>query len=241
MRSVAVHEVFGHGIAALADEYVQTVKQANSNTGYIANDSTGLGYRPNMLPISTGCSEWCEGLQPVSWVITQMQNSADNDLSCWSLNKQTTCDTPPDGKAACRWIGGLPAIPYWGSYKCIPLNAAKYNVGINCDAYGDQGCYLLAPRGTDSSAIMDVVQPNGMIMQSFHSSDSEKASGFSSPVENYIRDLMDCVFNPNPCGAAGAKRCTDLLSRHATPNNGYINFLQSALSCEADGVTSRRR
>jgi hypothetical protein len=188
---------------------------------------------PNALNISTtGCSEWCGGTQPVSWLVAQM--AGNRDAACWSKTTQSTCENP-GGTAGCRWIGSLPAIPYWGSYKCIPLNAALFNIGTNCSAFGNHKCFPMAPSGTTGGAVMDVVQPSGTIMQSFR---PQPATGFTTPVENHIKDLLDCVVPHSPCAVPEAT-CQAMLSRYGTPASGYLNYLQGGKACEGGFIRRR--
>jgi hypothetical protein len=233
MRRVSVHEVFGHGVPALADEYIVTSASGSDyhNVGLMQNFVSG--YVANALPISSGCTEWCGGTQPVSWLIGQM--GADRDAACWSKTTQSTCESP-GGFAVCRWIGGLPAIPYWGTNQCIPVNAAKYSIGTNCPAFGNHGCYPLAPMGTAGAAIMDVVQPSGFIMQSWHQQTSPP--GFTSHGETHIKDMLDCVFPVMACQATPS-RCTNLGARYGTAGSGYKTFLKNANACDA-GFLRRR-
>jgi hypothetical protein len=232
MRRIMVHEVFGHGLPSLFDEYIDT----GATTGYQSATTAaavGYGYMANYLPISSGCNEWCGGTQPVSWLVGQM--AADRDAACWSQTSQAACNAP-GGSALCRWIGGLAAIPYWGTYKCIPLNAATYSIGTNCSAFGNHGCYPLGPWGSSQGGIMDVVQPNGKIMVSTHQATPVK--GFTSHVETHIKDMLDCVFPVANCSAVQS-RCANLVARYGTAGNGYQTFLQSAKAC--DNGTVRRR
>jgi hypothetical protein len=234
MRSALVHEVFGHGFSALSDEYITTSASGSWRTGVLATPNTNA---PNRLPISTGCNEWCGGTQPVSWLVSQMSSASDPHSACWSKTTQSTCENP-GGSALCRWIGGLASIPYWSTYQCIPLNAARYNIGTSCGSYGNHGCYPLAPNGTSGAGIMDVVQPNGAIMQSFHS--STPAPGFSNAVENTIKDLLDCSFNVSPCYSSAETRCANLFARYGATGTGFLPFLQFGKACDPGGWIRRR-
>jgi hypothetical protein len=229
MRHPMVHEVFGHGVPALFDEYVAT----GASGGYLNVQLMSGGNLANAIPLSAGCGQWCGGTQPVSWLVGQM--SGDRDSVCWSMTTPLGCERP-GGLAVCRWIGELPAIPYWGSYKCIPASASRYDIGVNCSAFGNHGCYPLAPKGTSGGAIMDVLQPSGSIMQSGHTSPG--VPGFTSHIENYLKDILDCVFPVSACQAPAA-RCTNLIAQYGTPGSGYKAFLQNARACE-NGFIRRR-
>ncbi len=238
-----VHELGGHGIAGLFDEYIQQQAQPGYTTVTLA--SSVFGYQPNSLPLSSsGCNEWCGGTKSLSTLMSTMKSAGDTDYPCWAMTTQAQCTpaTIPTGtQPQCRWIGGLPAIPYWGTHKCIPMSVASYDIGTSCATHGNDACYPLAPDGTNPGAIMDVVQPGSGIMESFHVP-GKTAPGFGTHVENHIKDLLDCVLSVVPCSGSKAARCNNLISRYGTPGDGYVTFLQSALACDAtDGVTIRRR
>jgi hypothetical protein len=238
---IMVHELGGHGMAALDDEYINAGAQPGYTDVRVAKDV--FGYQPNSRPLSSsGCNEWCGGTKSLNTLMSTMKTAGDTDYPCWAMTTQSQCTPatiPTGAQPACRWIGGLPPISYWGTHKCIPLNVARYDIGTSCSTHGNDGCYPLAPNG-NPGAIMDVVQPNEGIMQSFHT--FTPASGFGTHVENHIKDLLDCVLAIVPCAASKATRCTNLISRYGTPGNGYVSFLQSALACDAtDGISYRRR
>jgi hypothetical protein len=234
MGRVAVHEAFGHGVPALMDEYIWTGSSGTVHSTTLMSQVYAANL-PNGLPISTGCNEWCGGTQPVSWLVGQM--AGDRDAVCWSKTTQSSCESP-GGTAVCRWIGGLSAIPYWGTNKCIPVNASQYSIGVNCSAFGNHGCYPLAPNGTQGAAIMDVVQPSGFIMQSAHNTPFGGVAGFTSHIETHIKDMLDCVFPLQPC-LATPSRCTNLAARYGTPGSGYKPYLQKAHACEGNLITRR--
>jgi hypothetical protein len=241
MSDVMVHEAFGHGAAALDDEYIMTDAQPGYTEVHTAKEV--FGYMPNALPLSTsGCNEWCGGTKSLSTLMSTMKSAGDFGYPCWAKTTKAQCTPatiPLETEAQCRWIGDLPAISYWGTHKCIPLNVANYDLGTSCATHGNDGCYPLAPYGTTSGAVMDVVQPNAGIMQSFHATD-KTVSGFGTHVENHIKDLLDCVLSVVPCSGSNATRCNKLISRYATPGNGYVTFLQTSLACSADGWIRRR-
>lgn len=240
MRLVMIHEVFGHGVAGLTDEYVNT--SGLGGVGF-ASLGSGFGIQPGMAPLTANaCDAWCGSTQSLTWLKAEMIAEADPNTVCWGQPTSAAC---AGTGASCLWLGGAPpaspALAYWGSDQCIPATVAYYNIGGNCPAYGNHGCYPLAPYGTSLDVIADVAQPNSSIMQSTH---ALPAPGFSTVVENHIKDLMDCAFGPSPCGTTGS-RCSNLFSSYGSsttsPTLQYLSYLQSAAACQQTGLIHRRR
>jgi hypothetical protein len=234
-RFALLHEVFGHG-AGLNDEYTYSGTSNSSQVWAVGLQSSQGGYAPNSLPLASGCSTFCGGAQPVSWLVGQTSSNG-----CWSQTTQTGCNSAPGGNV-CRWIGGLAAIPYWGSYQCIPLAATTVNIGVNCSSYGNDSCYPIAPLYSSVGGVMDVVQPNSSIMQGFHHiSSAVPYNGFGNHVESYMKDLLDCVFPYFPCFEGNSLRCQSLKTKYGTSGSGYQQFLEFANACDVNGANVRRR
>jgi hypothetical protein len=246
------HEVFGHGIAGLDDEGF-----APYNSKYVSLEGN---YLPDALPISAadpsdeGCNIWCGGIQPRSWLVGQTTGTSGE--RCWAATSYNDCNAVTDATCngasgqCCSWIGELDqsSMPYWdcqpttpdggvtgstGTNCCIPQHAYVYNIGVNCPS--NVGCYPFAGHNTAIPSV-NVVVPGGSIMTGF-----AFIPGFTGPIEQHIKDELDCVFNIAPCTIANSPRCTNLVNRWGTPGNGYTPFLQNALDCDADGTTIRRR
>jgi hypothetical protein len=220
---VLVHEVFGHGVGALTDEYL------SRNRGTDPRPVHSQGYRANSVPLT------CEGLCQSAQSVTELQAmmTGDVDAVCWNLTTEATCANP-GGNAVCHWIGNLPPISYWGAHTCIPHNVSQYNIGQQCEA--NTGCFPLAYAGT-SGSYLGVARPGSAIMQSSH-----MFPGFSGAVENYLSDMMECVFTKT-CDQYPTSKCTTFQNKWGTPDNGWFSAFEQANACEdtIEGTIYRRR
>lgn len=165
-----VHELFGHGIAYLDDEY--------TGRGGVSPIATSFRYNSDEL----GCPRWCAAHKDVYQVEGEVASA------CWSLDRES-CQADND-----CWYIGHDAIDYdisqyFHEKTCIPKNISRHNIGIDCE--GNAGCYIGAPRGTSQNVYLNVAQPSGTAMMSMH---GNAADGFTTPVENLIRTQINCMF-----------------------------------------------
>ena len=178
----SVHELFGHGISFLHDEYTSPKKISPRETSYRFNND------------EIGCPRWCTSSKDV------YQVESESDSACWDLDKAACQDNK-----SCWYLSNdelsyeIPS--YFEEKTCIPKNITRQNIGIDCD--GNAGCYIGAPDGTRGEVYLNVAQPSGIIMQSFH---GNAAEGFTTPVENEIRTQLQCMF-PLTCHNYDFEKC----------------------------------
>ena len=89
----------------------------------------------------------------------------------------------------------------------VPRRIIRHDIGIDCK--GNAGCYIGEPDGSSQQVKLNMAQPSGSTMQSFHSSGTE---GFTTPVEDLIRMEMDCMF-PMTCYNYNFKVCNKFQSQ----------------------------
>lgn len=215
------HEVFGHGIGHLTDEYVSQAAWSYAAPYHLA-------FTPNSVPI--GCPSWCTSYTPMK--------SVANDLSKQGFG---ACFAFDDAEcvahsAECFFVGGIvPPVSYYDGVRCVPKQIVLENIGRDC--LPDTGCYIGAPLTTSPPQALNVAQPNSQIMQSGHVVGTGMNPGFAGGPERTMRTLMACMF-PLTCAGYDAVGCAAFEAQWST-TPGYEAFAQFGSACE--GTTYRRR
>ncbi len=233
-KGMLQHEVMGHGIANLYEEYCLGKEEAvELSTAFYPNSDT------------IGCPSWCKGFLSVEELREEMSLSERSSL-CWD-HDEAECDEHKSlaGSQQCMRIGHLSkeTTDYYYPYKCVPRSLVRYNIGLDCE--GNSGCFIGVPQGNGIGANRAV--PGGSIMgagvRGVDSvfSGSERmlpvANGFTTPIEEHIRDIMDCMF-PVSCDNYPA-RCVGFVDKWGSQDNDLRTFAELGNGCE--GSRNRRR
>ncbi|MCP3166455.1 hypothetical protein [Myxococcus qinghaiensis] len=215
-RGILQHELLGHGIGQLTEEYILA-----GDTGAMVQTT----FAPNMDSI--GCPSWCGSALTVSQLITQM--AADPNAACWSYDA-TTCRAreAPGSSPRCLTLSGLsdPGLAWFGGRACAPVTVTNYNIGQSCT--GNTGCYIGKTNG--GVIVVNAAQPGGDIMGAGGRSASA-AQGFSTAMEAHLRDIMDCFF-PTTCFAYPEARCLAFQTKWSAGGNRSV-FATRANACES--------
>ncbi len=205
MRRVLIHELFGHGIGSLSDEYIRDGPPVTNHQQFSMNSD------------EIGCPSWCDSYQDINAVETSLASS------CWTLGA-AACQ----GDRLCWYVGGIsPEVPYFQDKSCIPKAIRGYDIGVQC--MGNSRCYIGAPWGTTDQVYLNVAQPNSSIMQSFHASPT--APGFSTAVEESLRTQMECMF-PLTCYRYDYATCNAFQSRWDGSDPRNVAFAKFGNACE---------
>ncbi|NVJ21289.1 hypothetical protein HUW62_08675 [Myxococcus sp. AM011] len=215
-RGILQHELLGHGIGQLTEEYILA-----GDTGAMVQTT----FSPNMDSI--GCSSWCGSSLTVNQLITQM--AADPNAACWTYDA-TTCRAreAPGSSPRCLTLSGLsnPGLAWFGGRACAPVTVTNYNIGQSCT--GNTGCYIGKTNG--GVIVVNAAQPGGDIMGAKGRS-TAAAQGFSTAMENHLRDIMDCFF-PTTCAAYPEARCLAFQTKWSAGGNREV-FATRANACES--------
>ncbi len=233
-KGMLQHELMGHGIANLYEEY------CSGKEGAVELDTP---YYPNVDAI--GCPEWCADHLSIDELREEMHYE-DNISPCWKYS-QSSCEDHEslESPHQCLWLGDLSdeAFEYYHPYECIPASIVGYSIGIDCR--GNSGCYLGVPQGAAIAVNRGI--PGGTIMGA-GGRDSERniqgyehtspiAQGFTTPIEDHVRDVMDCVF-PLSCDNY-PPRCIGFVNKWGNASNGFQTFAEYGNGCDGNDVRRR--
>jgi hypothetical protein len=246
-RDTLVHEVFGHGVAGLNDEYIQfTAAGATAGQSHLNNPPIGCK-RTESGPVVSG---WCSDYLRIGALKDAFNATEPMDAqACWSLHSdEAACRA---NTAHCRWIGHLmtaPGYDYFNdpgppevTFRCIPRRIPYHNIGIDCDAragVATTGCFIGAwDSETDNAYNVSVPGSDMMLGQPLWGAPPPaNLIGFSPGVENLIRTLVRCVW-PTSCYGYDYDTCEDFIEAWDGHVANNYAFLQFANACERNAMT----